>query len=137
MGSLAILDRRLDEYAPTDAFDVVVAEHFLNVFDRSEMQSVRERLIDFVRPGGALVVADFTPLHPDSSRLARWAQEAHHWIPLGGCALLTANALHPIYDHGFDLDGRSDVVLVASADEPSFRVGPRWFRTWTFRKLRA
>lgn len=138
-GTLAILDQRLDEYAPdgsaAEAFDVVVAEHFLNVFARSEMVAVRNRLIDLVRPGGALVIADFTPSAPTAFPLTRWAQAVHHWIPLGGCALLTANALHPIYDHGLELGDHPELVQETCVDEPSFRIGPRWFRTWTFRKL--
>ncbi|MEM8709735.1 MAG: methyltransferase domain-containing protein [Planctomycetota bacterium] len=134
-GSLTILDRRLDELAREQRYDLVVAEHFLNVFARANMVSVRKRLIELVRPRGALVVADFTPLDPGAPGLMRWAQSAHHWIPLGGCALLTANALHPIYDHGSELEEHRELCLEACVDEPSFRIGPRWFRTWTFRKL--
>jgi ubiquinone/menaquinone biosynthesis C-methylase UbiE len=127
----------LEDLPPSATFDVVVAEHFLNVFTPEEMPAIRERLIGLTRAGGTLVIADFSPVDPQSSRWVRAAQRMHHVIPLGGCALLTGNAMHPIFDHGRDLEGRGDLLALDSVDEPSFRVGPRWFRTWTFRKLEA
>lgn len=115
--------------------DTVVLEHFLNVFPRPEMERVRDRMIEVVRPGGILAVADFAPLDPRASGLARLAQRLHHVTPLGGCALLTGNAMHPIYDHGLELDGRPDLRLEAVHDERSFGLGPAWFRCWVFRRL--
>ena len=132
------LDLRLtsfEELGETMSFDVVVAEHFLNVFTSEAMPAVRERLIALTRPGGVLVIADFSPVDPKGSRLIRAAQRLHHVVPLGGCALLTKNAMHPVFDHGLDLEGRSDLRLESSVGQQSFLIGPRWFRTWTFRKL--
>ena len=117
--------------------DTVVLEHFLNVFPRPEMERVRDRMIQQVRPGGILAVADFTPLDPRASGLARLAQRLHHVTPLGGCALLTGNAMHPIYDHGLELKGRRDLRLEAVHDERSFGLGPAWFRCWVFRRLES
>ena len=125
----------LEDLGEEERFDVVVAEHFLNVFTPEAMPAVRERLIALTRPGGVLVVADFSPVNPGGSRVTRAAQRLHHVIPLGGCALLTKNAMHPIYDHGRDLGEHSAVSLEDSVGQPSFRIGPQWFRTWTFRKL--
>lgn len=118
-------------------FDAVVLEHFLNIFPRPEMERVREEMIMRVRPGGVLTVADFAPLDPGGSRLARLAQRLHHVTPLGGCALLTGNAMHPIYDHGLELEERGDLSLMEVHDERSFGIGPSWFRCWTFRRLEA
>ena len=115
--------------------DTVVLEHFLNVFPRREMERVRDQMIELVRPGGILAVADFAPLDPRASGLARLAQRLHHVTPLGGCALLTGNAMHPIYDHGLELEGRPDLRLEAVHDERSFGLGPAWFRCWVFRRL--
>ncbi len=115
--------------------DTVVLEHFLNVFPRHEMERVRDQMIELVRPGGILAVADFAPLDPRASGLARLAQRLHHVTPLGGCALLTGNAMHPIYDHGLELEGRPDLRLEAVHDERSFGLGPAWFRCWVFRRL--
>lgn len=125
----------LDSLVPDASFDVVVAEHFLNVFSPEDMPPIRERLIELTRAGGTLVIADFAPENRRGSRLGRASQRLHHLIPLGGCALLTGNAMHPIYDHGADLARRKDLSQLGCEDERSFHVGPRWFRTWTFRKL--
>ncbi|MFT7171544.1 MAG: ubiquinone/menaquinone biosynthesis C-methylase UbiE [Paracoccaceae bacterium] len=125
----------LEDLEAPDGFDLVVAEHFLNVFRPEAMPAIRERLIQLTKPGGAFVIADFTPLRQDRAAPLRAAQALHHVIPLGGCALLTKNAMHPIYDHGRDLESRQDLRLESCVDEPSFRIGPRWFRAWTFRKL--
>ncbi len=132
---LELRHQSLEELDAPAGFDVVVAEHFLNVFAPDAMAPVRERLIELTRPGGVLVIADFTPLDPRASRVGRIAQSWHHVLPLGGCALLTKNAMHPIYDHGADLAGRCDLELESCADERSFWVGPQWFRAWVFRKL--
>ncbi len=118
-------------------YDTVVLEHFLNVFPPEEMVHVRDQMIARVRPGGVLAVADFTPLDPRASGLARLAQRLHHVTPLGGCALLTGNAMHSIYDHGLDLEGRPDLSLVEVHDERSFHLGPAWFRCWIFRRQEA
>ena len=118
-------------------YDTVVLEHFLNVFPPDQMVRVRDQMIARVRPGGVLAVADFTPLDPQASGLARMAQRLHHVTPLGGCALLTGNAMHPIYDHGQDLEGRPDLSLEAIHDERSFGYGPAWFRCWIFRRREA
>lgn len=125
----------LESFNAPEEFDVVAAEHFLNVFRPDAMPAVRERLIELTKPGGVLAIADFTPLCADRTLPLRAAQALHHVIPLGGCSLLTRNAMHPIYDHGADLAERTDLRLEACVDEPSFRIGPRWFRAWTFRKL--
>ncbi|MEC8513133.1 MAG: methyltransferase domain-containing protein [Planctomycetota bacterium] len=114
------------------AFDLVVAEHFLNVFDVTRMPWVREALIRRVAPGGRLAIADFRPVV--RGPLAP-LQRLHHLIPLGGCSLLTRNAMHPIHDHGTDLAGRPDLRAVLERDARSFRAGPAWFRTWIFEKI--
>ncbi|QDV06124.1 Mg-protoporphyrin IX methyl transferase [Planctomycetes bacterium Poly30] len=132
---LELREQSLAELEAPEGFDVVAAEHFLNVFRPDTMPAVRDRLIELTKPGGVFAIADFTPLRTDRARPARAAQALHHVIPLGGCSLLTRNAMHPIYDHGADLADRADLQLEACIDEPSFWIGPRWFRAWTFRKL--
>ena len=115
-------------------YDAVALEHFLNVFPRPEMERVREGMIARVRPGGVLAIADFAPVDPAASPLARAAQRLHHVTPLGGCALLTGNAMHPIFDHGLELADRDDLRLERVHDARSHGVGPRWFRCWVFRR---
>ena len=98
------------------------------------MERVRDRMIEVVRPGGILAVADFAPLDPRASGLARLAQRLH---------LVTPGRLRPPHGerHAPDLrprpelDGRPDLRLEAVHDERSFGLGPAWFRCWVFRRL--
>lgn len=132
-GRVELRPTPLSELGTDEHFDLVVAEHFLNVFAPDEMPNVRERLIAAVAPGGTFAVADFAPLGgPAPSRLA---QRVHHRIPLTGCALLTRNALHPIYDHGRDLEGHVELAASARRDFRSFGFGPAWWSAWTFRRV--
>jgi uncharacterized membrane protein YbaN (DUF454 family) len=50
---------------------------------------------------------------------------------LVGCAALTGNTLHPIHDHGAELQGEG-IRCVALEEARIFGLGPRWFRLWTF-----
>lgn len=129
---VALVHGSLDAIACGPLFDLVVCEHFLNVFGAPEMARVREGLIERVRPGGTLAIADFAPIRRRGA--AALLQRAYHWIPLGGCALLTGNARHPIHDHGADLANDGRLELVRTYDARVLGVGPRWFRTWFFRR---
>ena len=124
----------LDSLAEDARFDLVVAEHFLNVFSPDAMASVRDRLIAHVVLGGHFAIADFAPLDRERAAPVRALQRIHHVIPLAGCAMLTRNAMHPIYDHGADLCDHGALTLVRTYDAKSYRIGPRWFRTWIFRR---
>lgn len=130
--SVALVRADLDAIDGDGAFDLVICEHFLNVFDEREMPGVRDRLIGCVRAGGTLAIADFAPA-PERG-VASALQRAYHWLPLGGCALLTGNARHAIHDHGAGLAKDGRVELVRTYDARVLGIGPRWFRTWFFRK---
>lgn len=134
-GQLLLMRGSVEALAQGMTFDLVVAEHFLNVFQPDEMDAMRNRLIDRVSPGGRLAVADFTPIRAENPGPIRALQRFHHIVPLGGCSLLTRNAMHPVYDHGADLTPRKGLRLIHEQDFPSFGIGPRWFRTWIFEKI--
>ena len=136
-GGIELVEADVRDLDATQPFDVVVAEHFLNVFEPDEMRSMRSHLLERTRVGGALAVADFAPVSPTAPALLRGAQRLHHVLPLGGCALLTGNAMHPIYDHGDQLSARDDLRLESVLDARSCGVGPRWFRSWIFRRIGA
>ncbi|MEM9382032.1 MAG: methyltransferase domain-containing protein [Planctomycetota bacterium] len=136
-GGIDLVVADVRDLEPDLAFDAVLAEHFLNVFEPDEMRSMREHLVARTRPGGMFAVADFAPVDPGAPLPLRAAQRLHHVLPLGGCALLTGNAMHPIYDHGAELAQRSDLRLESALDARSFGVGPRWFRSWIFRRIDA
>ncbi|MCP5021545.1 MAG: class I SAM-dependent methyltransferase [bacterium] len=127
--TLTFVQADIFDWEPDRPFDHVVANHFFNVFPSGPMRVIRERLIGFLAPGGTLHVADFRP--PHGNALARSLQRLHHIIPLSGCAALTRNAIHTIYDHGAELE---ELGLHAEEviDHRVWDIGPAWYRTWFF-----
>ena len=128
--SITFVHADLATWEPETLFDHVVANHFFNVFHPGPMRSMRERLIGFLHREGTLHVADFRPLHGNA--VVRIAQRLHHIIPLSGCAALTRNALHPIYDHGTEMQALgwpAPEIL----DHRVGSLGPAWYRTWFFK----
>ncbi|MBX2852315.1 MAG: methyltransferase domain-containing protein [Phycisphaeraceae bacterium] len=84
--------------APPD-YDLVVAHFFLNVFDAATVQGVLAHLCGFVKPGGHIVIADFTPKGTSTNPLTRLLRTAYYRpVNLAGW-LLRICALHPIYDY--------------------------------------
>jgi SAM-dependent methyltransferase len=119
------------DWSPEIPFDHVVANHFFNVFHARSMADMRQRLIGWIAPSGSLHIADFRPLGGNIA--TRSLQRAHHFVPLSGCAALTRNALHPIYDHGLEL-GNLDWSAVQITDHRVWYFGPAWYRTWRFQQ---
>lgn len=78
-------------------YDVVVANYFLNLFDIERARAMLRHLGELVRPGGALLLADFAL--PQGGSVARAITELYYrpvnWIAwaFGLCAL------HPILDY--------------------------------------
>jgi SAM-dependent methyltransferase len=130
--ALRFVQADLTDWAPQAPFDHVVANHFLNVFHPATMAIMRQRLIGFLVDSGCLHVADFRPLHGHA--ITRGLQRLHHIIPLSGCAALTRNALHPIYDHGAELEDLG-WCPVQVTDHRIWALGPAWYRTWMFRRM--
>ncbi|MEZ6016052.1 MAG: class I SAM-dependent methyltransferase [Planctomycetota bacterium] len=128
-GSIELIEADLFEWSPAQPVDGVLASHILNVYGPIEMRALRARLLGWLAPGGRLWVADFAPLRGPAP--LRALQRLAHILPLGGCAWLTGNALHPIYDHGAEL-AREGLPPSHTRDARVFTFGPRWYRTWTF-----
>ena len=107
--------------APTAAYDVVIAQFFLNVFPANHLRQVLTALGGQLGPCGRLIVGDFAALgegqHP-------W-QRLYHALPMHLLARFGANAIHPVHDlprhlqeAGFSLrDGRRFRL---------FGAGPAW-----------
>ncbi|MDF1836235.1 MAG: class I SAM-dependent methyltransferase [Planctomycetota bacterium] len=131
--SMDFVQADLMDWQPDVPFDHVVANHFLNVFAPPAMRAMRNRLSSFLGDAGAMHVADFRPLV--GSRLLRALQRLHHIIPLSGCAALTRNAMHPIYDHGLEME-RLGWTPVRIQDHRIWGLGPGWYRTWQFERMR-
>jgi len=79
-------------------FDMVMANYFLNVFPREKMLEILAHLTTFVKPGGFMVIGDFT-LPQEGGRFYKMFQTAY-WYTAASFYWLTAdNAVHPIYDY--------------------------------------
>ena len=95
-------------HEPTAAYDVVVANYFLNLFDATRAQEMIDRLASSLRPGGLLVVADFA--RPAGGFFGRIASEIYYrpvnWIAW----MLRLCALHPILDYRDLLDPARFVI---------------------------
>lgn len=82
---------------PSETYDVVVANYFLNLFDAKRAGEMLGVLVRCLRPEGRLVIADFEcPSSHFSSRLI----SALYYRPVNVVAwLLGFCALHPILDY--------------------------------------
>jgi len=84
-------------HQPTELYDVVVANYFLNLFDVERARAMARHLCGLVKPGGKLLITDFAL--PVGGPVNRLISEVYYrpvnWIAwaLGFCAL------HPILDH--------------------------------------
>jgi demethylmenaquinone methyltransferase/2-methoxy-6-polyprenyl-1,4-benzoquinol methylase len=118
-------------HRPNAPYDVVVANFFLNVFSTARMPHVLTRLCDLLRPGGTLLIGDFSP--PAPGRVERTLQRAYYLPPLLSFWLLTGNAWHPLYDYR---PVAASLKLRFLSDERVriFGVGPRWLSTLRFVK---
>jgi demethylmenaquinone methyltransferase/2-methoxy-6-polyprenyl-1,4-benzoquinol methylase len=94
-----------------ERYDMVVANFFLNVFNRERVSKVLAHLITQAKPGGKVVVGDFA--HPHGNALARMAKTLYWYIAVIFFWLIAGNAVHDIYDYpalmdklGLKVDGK-------------------------------
>jgi len=79
-------------------FDMVIANYFLNVFKKEKMLQILTHLTTFVKPGGSIVIGDFTL--PESGGKFYKAFQTAYWYMAAFIYWSTAdNAIHPIYDY--------------------------------------
>ncbi|MDX1589112.1 MAG: class I SAM-dependent methyltransferase [Oleiphilaceae bacterium] len=78
-------------------YDMVIANFFLNVFDRPTMEHIFRHLVAMSRPGGRIVVGDFS--YPSGNPLARAFKRGYWMLAALVFWLLANNALHPIYNY--------------------------------------
>lgn len=81
----------------TGEYDMVVANFFLNVFDRQMMQQVLDHLVTLGKPGAAIVIGDFS--YPTGNLFARAFKRIYWYIPVFAFWLLARNPLHNIYNY--------------------------------------
>lgn len=124
-------DEDLFAHQPSEPYDTVVVNFFLNVFAASALPRVLAHLGSLLRPGGRLFVGDFAP--PVTGRIERWLQKAYYLPPLTLFWLVTKNPWHPLYDYR-PLATQSGFDLCAHHTLPIFGIGPRWLSTLVFEK---
>lgn len=112
-------------YRVDPAFDVIVANYFLNLFEGARARAMLERFAQWLRPGGLLVVSDFA--RPIGGLPGRLATEAYYrpinWIAWA----LRLCALHPILDYaqlfdgtGFEIRSASRLPVLGHAPDPAY-----------------
>lgn len=81
-----------------EEFDMVIANYFLNVFKPEKMLQILSHLTTFVKPGGSMVIGDFTL--PESGGIFYKTFQSVYWYLAAFSYWLTAdNAIHPIYNY--------------------------------------
>ncbi|HPI91811.1 MAG TPA: class I SAM-dependent methyltransferase [Deltaproteobacteria bacterium] len=80
-----------------DRFDMVYANFFLNVFPEHVVLRLEEHLSRLVRPGGHMVVGDFSL--PAGGFTARLVQNVYWYIADIIFYIMAKNALHPVYPY--------------------------------------
>jgi demethylmenaquinone methyltransferase/2-methoxy-6-polyprenyl-1,4-benzoquinol methylase len=78
-------------------YDMVVANFFLNVFDREMMAGVLDQLVKLGKPGAKIVVGDFS--YPTGNILSRAFKVVYWYGAVVFFWLLARNALHNIYNY--------------------------------------
>jgi len=93
-----------------DGYDMVIANFFLNVFDEALMTEIFNHLAALVKPGGCMVIGDFTL--PKTGGLIFKIFQNIYWFIAAVFFWITAdNAVHRVYDYpemlqkkGFDIE---------------------------------
>lgn len=108
-------------------YDAVCANFFLNVFEPPVMEAVMDHLIECLKEGGKMMIADFAP--PDTwGRAARSFQRAYHGYANVLFRILARNPVHPVYDYEALLAARG-LQMVDSVGHSLFRGWPPSFQT--------
>jgi ubiquinone/menaquinone biosynthesis C-methylase UbiE len=115
-------------YNPSEKYDVVVVNFFLNVFAERPMQAMLTHLATLVKPGGKLLISDFAS--PHGGWIARKFQAWYWGVTNLFYYLLGLCAWHPIYDYPnyFEPAG---LVLHGVQTFRVGRFGPRGFSAIT------
>lgn len=115
-------------------YDAVVANFFLNVFNRKTVQAVLTHLSSLLAPDGILMIADVSPL---TGNLFHRAFVYFGYLSVAlPAAVVGLTALHVPYEYAHFFDGAG----LRLKWEESFRkreAGPPFFKTWTAVKNEA
>lgn len=78
-------------------FDIVVANFFLNVFDKSKMNTLLNHLIRLCRSKGHIIIGDFCP--PSGGIFSKTFQNIYWYSAASAFFAIAGNAIHAIYDY--------------------------------------
>ena len=78
-------------------YDVVVANFFLNIFSEAAMKVVLAHLVTLIKPGGKLVIGDFS--YPRGRSTTGTIQRSYYYLSMFTFWLFGGTPLHPIYDY--------------------------------------
>jgi len=89
---------RIEDFNKVNSFDVVVANFFLNIYDNEAMSRMLAHLIGLVRPGGSIILGDFSYAGSDKL-LSKIVKNTYWFLANGMFWALAKNPLHPIYNY--------------------------------------
>ncbi len=111
----------------TEMYDAVIANFFLNVFDRRTVQTVLAHLAILLKPEGLLMIADVSPLK--GNLLYRAITYGAYLSVAAPAALIGLTALHLPYEYK-DFFGKDDIELKWETSFPNLKLGPPLYKTW-------
>ena len=85
------------EFKEFQKYDMVVANFFLNVFDRKMVTGVLEHLVGLGKPGAKIVVGDFS--YPSGNIVSRGFKTLYWYGAVLFFWLVARNAVHNIYNY--------------------------------------
>lgn len=118
----------------TGKYDVVVANYFLNVFNRKTAQVVLAHLSSLLAPQGVLMIADVSPLK--GNPFYRAITYFSYLSVSGPAAVVGLTALHVPYEYA---NFFTNAGLTLKWDETfrQFKMGPPLYKTWAAIKKEA
>lgn len=118
----------------TEKYDIVIANFFLNVFNRKTARAVLTHLSGLLAPEGILMIADVSPLTGNLFHRA-FVYFGYLFVTLPA-AVVGLTALHVPYEYAHFFD---DAGLELKWEESFRRLekGPPLFKTWAANKKEA
>lgn len=79
------------------AYDLVVSNFFLNVFEEDKMNTLLTHLLKLCRFNGHIIIGDFSP--PEGNLFKKAAQQIYWYSAATAFFAVAGNAIHRIYDY--------------------------------------
>lgn len=111
----------------TGKYDAVIANYFLNVFNRKTAQTVLTHLSSLLAPKGILMIADVSPLK--GNPLYRAFTYFSYLSVAGPVAAVGLTALHVPYEYSHFFDN-AGLKLKWEETFRQLKIGPPLYKTW-------